>query len=169
VDFFKRVGSTLYHHDFHYDSLHPFWTDEIANHSLRTNHFPFESSLRLRNFEVVDTVTIVNADGTESPPVAEYPARVEVDVVWTVARTAQPFEIQGLTAATLLPTDVVPGGLEAVSQQPFSGRMFRATAVGSFRARAFDREHHRTISFSVDRVRSDFAEVGFEHLGAPAP
>jgi hypothetical protein len=168
VDFFERVGSTVYHHDFHYDSLHPFWTDEIERHSVQSRHFPFDATLRLRHFEVLDTVTIVNPDHTETP-FAEHRGFVDVTVQWSAGFHTGFTHIEGLTAPTLLPPSIVPGGIEDVPQQPYSGEMVIGHALGSFRATAFDSHGHIIRQFQAMNVHSTFAELGFEHVGPPGP
>ena len=153
------VGSTTLHHDFHTASLHPFWTDEIA--TVHTGGFPHEAVLDLKNYAVVDDVSIVNADGSETH-VATYPAAVDVHVVYqnpsggavSIAGLTEPFLVDGI-----LPEPVPP--------ESFSGQMSFDRATGNFRATAWNADGSVYRSFHVAGVKSSFSEIGTETVGSP--
>ena len=159
MDFFETVGSTVLHHDFHTASLHPFWTDDIP--AVKTGGFPHHAGLDLKRYPVVDDVSIVNPDGSETP-LAEYPAVVDVHVVYQNP-SGDSVPISGLTEPTLVDGVVT----EPVPQEPFSGDMFFDTATGNFRATAFNPDGSAYRSFQVNGVKSGFSEIGTETVGTP--
>jgi hypothetical protein len=117
--------------------------------------------LDLKRYQVVDDVSIVNADGSETP-LASHAATVDVHVVFQHP-TGAPVPIGGLTEPTLV-FGIVP---IAVPQEPFSGQMHVDRAIGTFRATAFDDDGSVLRSFRVNGVKSGFAEIGTETVGSP--
>ena len=162
MDFFQTVGSTVYHHDFHVDSFFPFWTAALSTKSLHLGGFPNVAVFDVKNMPVIDEVSIVNGDGSETP-VATYSAQITAHIVWQHAAGA-PVSISGLTEPTLVPEDVVPG-TPSVPQQPFSGSMGLDRASADFSAVAFAGDGSVVQKFHVEGVQSEFAELGTESLG----
>ncbi len=154
---------TVYHHDFHTDSLHPFWTAGVPASDIVALAQP--AVVDVRGYPVVDDVSIVNPDGSETP-LARHAGRVDVSVRWHTTN-AMPERVTGLTAPTLLPPAIAPGGLEPVDQQPFLARWFTTAARGSFRADALADDGSLSLRFEAHDLGSAFAEVGFESVGVP--
>jgi hypothetical protein len=159
VDFFETVGSTVLHHDFHTAAVFPFWTDEIP--FVEAGGFPNEAVLDESGYTVVDDVSIVNPDGSETF-VESHSASVDVHLVFQHP-SGSPVSIGGLTAPTLV-DEIVP---IPVAQQPFSGQMSFDQATANFRATAWNADGSIYRSFHTEGVKSAFSELGTETIGSP--
>ena len=131
---------------------------------MQTGGFPHEGVLNLRNYSVVDDVSRVNSDGSETP-IAQHRASVSLHVTWQNSRSS-PLAISGTTEPTLLPADVLPG-TPSEPQQSFSGLMHLTGATGSFEATAFADDGSVLNHFKTSGVKSQFAELGTETVGNP--
>ena len=132
--------------------------------SVHTGGFPHEGVLNLKSYSVVDDVSMMNADGSETP-IVQHQAVVSLHITWHNPHSA-PVSISGMTEPTLLPPDLVPG-TPAEPQQSFNGEMNLTQATGNFEAQALGDDGSVLASFKATGVKSDFAEFGAETVGSP--
>jgi hypothetical protein len=127
---------------------------------------PEEVTLRLARFRVIDTVLKVNANGSETV-VARLPAIVTYRVQWkhpTLKATA----ISGMTEP-VIPLSPESNAVQTVGRQPFAGQVFMTTATVDVSATTLSHDRRFARTFATHVAAPEFAEVGFESIGAFAP
>jgi len=156
VDFIETVGSTVLHHDFHSPNgfLEPFWTDEMPAGGLHVGGFPHEAVVNVKNFALVDDVSIVNPDGSETP-LMRLDARLDAHITWQNAPSS--IDLVGITP--FFP----PNG---AGPQPFMAHLFPDRAIANIRATAINADGSVMKTFQVNGLHS---RDGFDTVFNPAP